>query len=134
MQLPLVLLGASAAAPPPPAPSAIFRNGDDGFGSYRIPALLVVRGAGPAGAETVLAFGEGFPTGAASDHIRHIVMRRSTDSGRTFGPIAPNITSSSSDKGARWGGEWTSWSRNGPEVPFLDVRRAPSQSTCPLFV
>ena len=103
MQLPLVLLGASAAAPPPPAPSAIFRNGDDGFGSYRIPALLVVRGAGPAGEETVLAFGEGFPTGAASDHIRHIVMRRSTDSGRTFGPIAPNITDSSSIKGARWG-------------------------------
>ena len=107
MQLPLVLLGASAAAPPPPAPSAIFRNGDDGFGSYRIPALLVVpapatRGAGP-GAETVLAFGEGFPAGAASDHIRHIVMRRSTDSGRTFGPIAPNITDSSSIKGARWG-------------------------------
>ena len=42
MQLPLVLLGAAAAAAPPPAPSAIFRNGDDGFDSYRIPALLVV--------------------------------------------------------------------------------------------
>ena len=103
-----MLLGAYAAAAPPPVPSAIFRNGDDGFGSYRIPVLLVVSPGSGADRETVLAFGEGFPTGAASDHIRHIVMRRSTDSGRTFGPIAPNITDSSSVKGARWGGTWTS--------------------------
>ncbi|MEU1272202.1 sialidase family protein [Streptomyces sp. NPDC005799] len=58
-----------------------FRAGRDGHASYRIPALVVTA------AGTLLAFCEG-RVDSASDHGHiEIVLRRSTDGGRTWGPL-----------------------------------------------
>ncbi|MER5912611.1 sialidase family protein [Streptomyces sp. NPDC001982] len=58
-----------------------FRAGSEGYASYRIPAVV----ASHAG--TLLAFCEG-RVDSAADHGRiDIVLRRSTDGGRTWGPL-----------------------------------------------
>ncbi|MBO4258570.1 sialidase family protein [Streptomyces griseorubiginosus] len=58
-----------------------FRAGRDGHASYRIPAVVVTA------AGTLLAFCEG-RVDSASDHGHiEIVLRRSTDGGRTWGPL-----------------------------------------------
>ncbi|UBU13173.1 sialidase family protein [Nonomuraea gerenzanensis] len=61
--------------------SVPFRQSTDGYHTYRIPAVVVT------GAGTVLAFAEG-RRGSASDsgHI-DLVLRRSTDGGRTWGAL-----------------------------------------------
>ncbi|MEU3341234.1 sialidase family protein [Streptomyces sp. NPDC006668] len=58
-----------------------FRAGRDGHASYRIPAVVVTA------AGTLLVFCEG-RVDSASDHGHiEIVLRRSTDGGRTWGPL-----------------------------------------------
>ncbi|WP_369388836.1 exo-alpha-sialidase [Streptomyces sp. CG1] len=58
-----------------------FRAGQEGYASFRIPAVVVT------GAGTLLAFCEG-RSGSAADHGQiDIVLRRSTDGGRTWGPL-----------------------------------------------
>ncbi|WP_055532333.1 sialidase family protein [Streptomyces graminilatus] len=58
-----------------------FQAGQEGYASYRIPAVVVSR------AGTVLAFCEG-RVDSASDHGHiDIVLKRSTDGGRTWGPL-----------------------------------------------
>ncbi|MFG3167126.1 exo-alpha-sialidase [Streptomyces sp. NPDC048200] len=70
--------GPPAAADP--AVSVPFRGGREGYASYRIPAVVVT------GAGTLLAFCEG-RVGSASDHGHiDIVLKRSVDGGRTWGP------------------------------------------------
>ncbi|MEV5892975.1 sialidase family protein [Nonomuraea fuscirosea] len=61
--------------------SAPYRQATDGYHTYRIPAAVVT------GAGTVLAFAEG-RRGSASDsgHI-DLVLKRSEDGGRTWGPL-----------------------------------------------
>ncbi|MER6524549.1 sialidase family protein [Streptomyces sp. NPDC001508] len=61
--------------------SVPFRAGREGYVSYRIPAVVVTRPG------TVLAFCEG-RRDFAHDHGRiDIVLKRSTDGGRTWGPL-----------------------------------------------
>lgn len=58
-----------------------FRSGQEGYASYRIPAVVATRSG------TLLAFCEG-RVDSASDHGHiDIVLKRSTDGGRTWGPL-----------------------------------------------
>ena len=60
--------------------AAPFVGGEGGYAVYRIPSLVVTR------AGTLLAFAEGRVS--IDDHARNkIVLRRSTDGGRTWGPL-----------------------------------------------
>jgi sialidase-1 len=89
-----LLLGAgrSAAGGVPPAgdvPSggvagqlALFRSGTSGYGCFRIPALVRTR------AGSLLAFAEGRKSPSCPDRgDNDLVVRRSTNDGRTWGPI-----------------------------------------------
>ncbi|MCP4642780.1 MAG: exo-alpha-sialidase [bacterium] len=63
-----------------PKVSVPFVSGDDGYHTFRIPATIVTQ------AGTVLAFAEG--RASRSDHAQNdIVLKRSTDGGRHWGPI-----------------------------------------------
>lgn len=62
------------------ATTDVFVGGEGGYPAYRIPALVVT------GKGTVLAFAEGRAT--LADHAENdLVMRRSDDFGKTFGPV-----------------------------------------------
>jgi sialidase-1 len=60
----------------------VFTSGTGGYHTYRIPSLL----ATPKG--TLLAFCEGRKAGAADDGDIDLLLRRSEDGGRTWGPIS----------------------------------------------
>jgi sialidase-1 len=60
----------------------LFQNGEGGYFSYRIPALVATRHG------AVLAFCEGRRDSASDWGNIDILMRRSTDRGRTFAPPA----------------------------------------------
>jgi sialidase-1 len=57
----------------------LFRSGDGGYHTFRIPALAVTRGG------AVLAFAEGRRKSVSDTGLIEIVLRRSVDGGRTFG-------------------------------------------------
>ncbi|MFI9805014.1 exo-alpha-sialidase [Streptomyces sp. NPDC052301] len=58
-----------------------FRAGHEGYASFRIPAVVATAG------RTLLAFCEG-RVGSAADHGHiEIVLKRSTDGGRSWGPL-----------------------------------------------
>jgi sialidase-1 len=59
----------------------VFTSGVGGYHTYRIPSLLVT----PRG--TLLAFCEGRKTGPADGGDIDLLLRRSDDSGRTWGPL-----------------------------------------------
>jgi sialidase-1 len=59
----------------------VFTNGVGGYHTYRIPSLLIT----PKG--TLLAFCEGRKTGPADDGDIDLLMRRSDDEGRIWGPL-----------------------------------------------
>jgi sialidase-1 len=59
----------------------VFRSGDDGYHTFRIPSLLVTKEG------TLLAFCEGRKTGAGDWGNIDLVMRRSTDGGKTWSPL-----------------------------------------------
>lgn len=59
----------------------VFASGTEGYHTFRIPSVVVT----PAG--TVLAFAEGRRTGRGDAGDIDLVLRRSTDGGRTFEPI-----------------------------------------------
>ena len=61
--------------------SVPFRAGREGYAGYRIPAVVATR------AGTLLAFCEGRVASAADHGHIHIVLRRSLDGGRTWGPL-----------------------------------------------
>ncbi|MFF3449381.1 exo-alpha-sialidase [Streptomyces sp. NPDC002667] len=64
-----------------PAVSVPFRAGREGYASFRIPAVVATRTG------TLLAFCEG-RVGSAQDHGNiDIVLKRSLDGGRTWGPL-----------------------------------------------
>jgi sialidase-1 len=71
----LVLPGRSAADAPAQRP--VFRSGQGGYHTYRIPALLV----SPRG--TLLAFCEGRKHGAGDSGDIALLLKRSRDGGRT---------------------------------------------------
>lgn len=55
-------------------------GGQDGFGNYRIPAVIQLKNG------DVLVAYDGRPTGTDAPGPNSILMRRSTDGGKTFGP------------------------------------------------
>ncbi len=74
----------SAEAPRPsklPASVDVFVSGEGGYHTYRIPALLRT----PNG--TLLAFTEGRKTSRADLGDNDMLLRRSTDQGKTWGPV-----------------------------------------------
>lgn len=69
---------------PPPVPpfrTEVYVSGEDDYFAYRIPSLL----ATPKG--TLLAFAEGRKTSLADLGNNDMVLKRSTDGGKTWGPL-----------------------------------------------
>ena len=60
----------------------VFVSGEEGYHTYRIPAVIV----SPAG--TVLAFCEGRRNNRSDHGDIDLVLKRSTDGGRTWGPLS----------------------------------------------
>ena len=58
----------------------VFENGKDGYVAYRIPALITAANG------DILAFAEGRKNGSGDTGDIDLVLRRSTDAGRTWGP------------------------------------------------
>src|SRR5688572_7075198 len=79
------LLLAGSVVSPAPAPfvdeQVIYRQGDFGYSCFRIPAAV------RANDGTVLAFAEGRVADCGDDGDIDLVLRRSTDGGRTWGPL-----------------------------------------------
>ncbi len=75
----LAFVPAISAAEPVRVP--VFVAGQEGYHSYRIPSVIVT----PKGA--VLAFAEGRKAGLGDAGNIDLVMKRSTDGGRTWGKL-----------------------------------------------
>lgn len=74
--------GTATSASPVGVEQILFRSGTGGYGCFRIPALV------RTGTGTLLAFAEGRTSPSCADRGDiDIVMRRSTNDGRTWGPI-----------------------------------------------
>ncbi|RYD85546.1 MAG: exo-alpha-sialidase [Verrucomicrobiaceae bacterium] len=76
----LLCLHASPANGAEPEKIDVFTKDTDGYRSYRIPSVIVTTKG------TVLAFCEGRKTGSGDSGDIDLVLKRSTDGGRTFSP------------------------------------------------
>ncbi len=76
---PFVALGLGATAAPTPEQIDVFSGGQDGYHTYRIPAILRAKNG------ALLAFCEGRKSGGGDSGDIDLVLRRSTDGGRTWG-------------------------------------------------
>ena len=63
------------------ASTVVFRSGDEGYHSFRIPAVIVTKQG------TVLAFCEGRKKSRSDSGDIDLVLKRSADGGRTWGPL-----------------------------------------------
>ncbi|WP_321477497.1 sialidase family protein [uncultured Paludibaculum sp.] len=77
----LIAAPAFAAAPEPSVKITVFQAGDDGYHTFRIPALLATRKG------TLLAFAEGRKGGRSDSGDIDVVVKRSMDQGRTWSGI-----------------------------------------------
>src|SRR5262245_20562598 len=59
----------------------VFQNGTDGYHTFRIPAVIAAKNG------TLLAFAEGRKKGGGDAGDIDLVMRRSTDAGKSWGPL-----------------------------------------------
>jgi sialidase-1 len=76
----IVAVRISTADSVPPPLVDVFVRGEDGYPAYRIPALITTKKG------TMLAFAEG--RASLRDHAENdIILKRSTDSGRTWRPL-----------------------------------------------
>lgn len=64
-----------------PATTTVFRAGEDGYATFRIPAVVADADGG------LIAFAEGRVGSAADDGNVDLVAKRSTDEGRSWGPL-----------------------------------------------
>lgn len=104
----------------------VFTSGEGGYQTYRIPSLLV----SPKGA--LLAFCEGRKTGASDDGDIDLVMRRSDDGGRSWGPTSLVYEEGGSARvtignpcpvvDARTGTIWLTFCRNNDDVLVTSSR------------
>jgi sialidase-1 len=76
-----VLLTPFLARSAQPFKKDIFIGGREGYPTYRIPALVVTNEG------TILAFCEGRKTGIADHGNLDLVLKRSLDGGKTWGPL-----------------------------------------------
>ena len=75
-------LAASAAAGQKPVTQVdVFRSGQDGYHTYRIPALIVTRKG------TLLAFAEGRRSGSGDSGDIDLLLKRSLDNGRSWSKV-----------------------------------------------
>ena len=74
----LSLLGVAALSASAQEDTILWKAGSDGYHTFRIPALLVTAKG------SVLALGEGRKTGAGDHGDVDLVLKRSTDGGRTW--------------------------------------------------
>ena len=65
----------------PPVETTVYRAGEGGYQSYRIPALI------RSSKGTLLAFCEGRRNSAADSGDIDVILRRSFDQGKTWGPV-----------------------------------------------
>lgn len=83
--LPFVIVGVLAsnvaAAADTPRVSDVFTSGTEGYHTFRIPVLVVTASG------TLLAFCEGRKTGRGDHGDIDLVLKRSTDGGKTWGPL-----------------------------------------------
>lgn len=80
--VPLAQPATAAPAPPSGCTSVPYTSGTEGYHTFRIPAVVQGRGG------TVLAFAEGRVESAGDTGAIQVVLRRSTDGGCTWGPLA----------------------------------------------
>jgi len=71
----------SGHASPANNENLIFRNGENGYTVYRTPGLVVSKQG------TILAFSQGRVEGQWDEGDIDIVLKRSTDGGKTWGPL-----------------------------------------------
>ena len=79
--LTVAIFVSSAAAAEQPAETTVFKAGDEGYHTYRIPALVVTKQG------TLLAICEGRKTGRGDHGDLDLVLKRSTDGGKTWGKL-----------------------------------------------
>ena len=79
--LALAIFGSTAAAADQPTETPVFTAGQEGYHTYRIPALLATKQG------TLLAICEGRKTGRGDHGDLDLVLKRSSDGGKTWGPL-----------------------------------------------
>ena len=77
----MVLCGTTVAAGEQPFVTDVFVAGEGGYHTYRIPALITSKKG------TLLAFCEGRKTGRSDHGDLDLLLRRSTDGGKTWKPL-----------------------------------------------
>jgi len=77
----LVVLTLGCAASIPVSPVNLFKKGDLGYASFRIPSIITTKNG------ALLAFAEGRVSGQGDTGDINLVMRRSDDGGHTWSPI-----------------------------------------------
>jgi sialidase-1 len=75
------LLALALLVPRPVEQQVVFRAGDEGYHTFRIPSLIVTKQG------TLMAFCEGRKTGNGDAGNIDLVLKRSTDGGKTWGPL-----------------------------------------------
>jgi sialidase-1 len=81
MSLSLAICALALALAAEPTQDAVFVAGKDGYHTYRIPSLIV------SAKGTLLAFCEGRKNGRGDAGDIDLVLRRSSDGGKTWGPL-----------------------------------------------
>ena len=82
LSLIIILFIPAALRAAEPVQSAVFIAGEEGYQTYRIPSIIVARGG------TVLAFCEGRKASRGDAGNIDLVLKRSTDGGKTWGKLA----------------------------------------------
>lgn len=93
MSMPVLAGQAAAKTAGDTAPSVPFTSGTDGYHTFRIPAIVRAHDG------DLLAFAEGRHDSAGDTGAIDVVLRRSADDGRTWGPLAVVATNGNGTAG-----------------------------------